>query len=350
MQNGLKQYGARATGSLSGRFHHARVRLTLIYVAILAAILFVSSYTIYSTFSNRLQQRFRHVPAAAVIRGLPLDRMAPVIPSQDQVQTDLVYSLFLVNGILLVAAAFLSYGLAGITLEPIQEAYERQRKFLSNASHELRTPLAILQTDLENTLEGPETDKEARKQAESHLEEVGRMGKLVDDLLTLSRLDENDPCRYDTKAYDLVSIVKDEVDRLQPLAERESVTLQFLPGDIRAVRVELNKELFQQALTNIIKNAILYNKKGGTVKVTLHHEAKHEVVKISDTGVGMSKEEVAQVFQRFYRVDKSRSRQTGGSGLGLSIASSAMERLGGAITIESIPKEGTTVALFLPIS
>jgi len=352
MPNALKQFGAKVTASLNGRFHQAQVRLTLVYVLIVAAILFISSYTIYSTFSHQLEHRFR---GALVNRQIEMPRRfilpdgtSVTTPRPQDVRADLVRTMLLANGILLLIAAIFSYWLAGATLEPIQEAYERQRRFLSDASHELRTPLTILKTDLENELEEAKTKGVARERAESHLEEVERMSRLVGDLLSLSRLDEEYEMA-EKGEWELVATLKEVIERFRPIAAQHAVSINFEPFT-STVLFQGKRESFQQAFSNILKNAIFYNHKNGSVTVTTKLEEGQVKVIVADTGIGIAQADLHKIFDRFYRVDKSRSRQSGGSGLGLAIAQAAMEKLGGSIYLTSELGKGTVVTLILPRS
>ena len=342
MQHESRRSGARATGLLSGPFHTARLRLTAVYILILAIILCISSGILYSTFANKLAMRFRGAPPQP---GM----MQPegfIPPRQQDVLDDLVNTLLIVNGILLIGAGALSYVLAGLTLEPIQASYERQRRFLGDASHELRTPLAILRLDLENEARAAAGDGAVQTKVESHLEEVDRMTHIVQDLLTLSHLDEGQAQKIEMSEVDLRKVAEQAIERFTALAQRQSVSLEMREGD--GVKVLANLPLLDQALGNVIKNAIIYNKPGGSVKVRVARKDGAASVSIEDTGIGMGQDDQAKVFDRFYRIDKSRSRQTGGSGLGLSIVQSAMASMDGVISLQSTLDQGTTVTLTLP--
>lgn len=313
------------------QFRLSLIKLTALYVCILALILIVSSSVIYSAFSNRLDHRFQefHTPVR-------VEEPFSLPPSADDVRGDLVNSLVLVNGLLLVVAGAMSYWLARWTLQPLRDSYEKQKRFLSDASHELRTPLTILRTDLEN------------EKNTSHLEEVERMSNLVSNLLVLSRLDEeekvSDKNNEEINLYDLVTRI---VERLHLIAAQHQVELIFeKEGD--PIILNSNRDRLNDSLTNIIKNAIIYNKLSGKVKIRAVKEKETVRIMVTDTGIGISEMDLEKVFDRFYRIDPSRSRQTGGSGLGLSIARSSLESLGGKINIESKVDEGTTVTIRLP--
>ncbi len=345
MRTASKPSGAKAIASRSDRFWGARAQLTLTYTAILAVILCISSSIIYTAFSKRLTERFERFPPRPAI--VSPETILP--PRAEDVLHDLINALVLVNGLLLVLASVMSYWLAGITLEPIQAAYERQRRFLSDASHELRTPLAILQADLENNLSTLGLSKTAQEQAESHLEEVARMATIVKDLLLLSRLDETTLPTEASREVDLVTFLQDVNERFQNFAQQHQVTLSFAPS-LSTLPIITKSELLTQAVSNLVKNAIVYNKPAGTVEIRLAGDRSSAQIQIQDTGIGMSPEDVDKVSERFYRVDKSRSRQTGGSGLGLSITRSIIDQLQGSIEMKSEFGQGTTVTVTLPVS
>ncbi len=340
----LRPSGEKGIASLSGRFRGAQGRLTLIYTTLLASILLISSSVTYSAFSSRLERRFARFPPRPPA-VLPQD-MVP--PRAEEVRADLINTLIIVNSFLLAVAGVLSYWLAGITLAPIQAAYDRQRRFLSDASHELRTPLAILQTDLENARADATPASPLQIQMESHLEEVGRMSQLVRDLLRLSRLDEENTHTHAEKLVDLQMAIETTVTRLMRLADTQNIHLSLTLPPEKGASWEVNEDLFLQVFENLTKNAILYNRPGGNVAVTLERDAQTAVITIKDTGIGIAAEDLERIFDRFYRVDRSRSRQTGGSGLGLAIARAAMERLHGTIKIDSTVDIGTTVTLLIP--
>lgn len=343
MQNAFRLFGEKDTGSFESRFGPSRLMLTGVYVAILLVILCVSTSVTRALFSRRLDVRFHPMLGEEVV--IREDRLLPPDPSM--VRKDLTDALFLVNGSLLLLAGVSSFWLAEITLRPIKRAYQKQRQFLSDASHELRTPLAILQTDLENE-RAEAGDTKTISRLDSHLEEVRRMGRLVNDLLLLSRLGE---ARKDVPAPQktpVAEVVEKTFERLLRLASERGITF-VPPRHLPDLYVDIEKEVLLQALTNVVKNAILYNKPNGTVSMEVVEVSGQVLISVCDTGLGMSPEDTVQVFDRFYRADRSRSRETGGSGLGLSIAQSAIEQAGGSISLVSTPNKGTTVTITLPV-
>ena len=326
-------------------FVKTRIVLTIVYVAILAGILVSSSGVSRYIFSERLRARFNEsVSGQDFSEPLPLPG-----PDMRIIQEDFQNTILMVNGALLIVAAILSYGLAGLTLRPIRSAYRRQRQFLSDASHELRTPLAILQTGLEGQLRRNKDVKE-EKRIKSHLEEVHRMARLVEDLLQLSYFAERNVDIPNREHIELVSLLRETSERFIELAAKNKVIINC-HIEVNADLVVLgDRQMLSQAIANVLKNAICYNTSGGDVDVRLSQEQAKAVIEIEDTGIGMSSEDLAHVFDRFYRAEKSRSRGTGGSGLGLSIAYAVIRAHRGEIEIESTPEKGTKVVITLPVS
>lgn len=340
MQNVFKQFGGKVTDSFHKRFESSIVNLTVFYAITLTVILVISGAVTHSVFSRRVDHRFAAFPASGhsvVVIVQP--------PTGAQVREDLFESMILTNGFLLFLAIVLSYWLARKTLEPIKESYNRQKQFLDDASHELRTPLAILKLDIENQLRA--ADPSLRQKLESNLEEVNRMSVLVDDVLRLSRLEESQQRDIITLAsLPVHSVVSKSIERLQPLAMRHGVALHSTIVDSLTVRAD--EDIVLHSLSNVIQNAIIYNKKDGTVTLTAHEEGKNVCIVVSDTGVGIATESLTHIFDRFYRADNSRSRASGGSGLGLSIVKTGIERMGGTLSIASELGKGTVVTLCLP--
>lgn len=333
MRNVFKQFGERVTGSFRERFDWSIIRLTVFYSITLVVMLAISGVISYTAFSQRVVHRFR--PVAFEQGGQIVIAIAPQppTPTAEDVQHDLVMSFLVVNISLLALAIALSYWLAKRTLAPIERAYEEQERFLSDVSHELRTPLAILQMDLE---------AEGSASAHSRLEEVHRMSTLVADILHLSRIEER---AHATSPIQVRTLVETIVDRLSTLAESKDVRLVVEGLDIR---INANEDLLTHALTNLIQNAIIYNTEQGTVTIQVSEKGSNVSIVIEDTGVGIAPDDLSNIFKRFYRVDASRTRATGGSGLGLSIVERAIVRMGGSIDITSVVDKGTTVTVTLP--
>ena len=295
MQNALKQFEEKGTALLSGQFSRARIELTLIYAIILLTILGISSLITYSFFSNRLDIRW------AEYHGPPRPEEIRDINFPNEARSELALSLFMVNGILFIGGIGLSYILAGITLQPIQQTYNKQRRFLSDASHELRTPITILQTDLENELSEKGINSKEKERAESQLEEVQRMGAIVRDLLLISRLEPDLQQSVKMEDINFTSIAQLAIERLQPYAAKRNISLLSKISSKESIHIQANQEHVLQAITNLIKNGIDYNNKDGSVIVELEQKKNAVTLRVEDTGFGISKEELEKIFDRFFR-------------------------------------------------
>lgn len=313
--------------SFEKRFNNSLILLSVFYAFTLGLMIIVSSSFSYSAFSSKIGQRFSQIKPQG--SGITIEIHQG--PTLDEVREDLFAALILVNSILLIIAVGLGHGLARLTLHPLKKAYEEQRRFIADASHELRTPLAILQMEIENGT----NDKV------SSLEEVKRMTDIVHDLLLLSKLEDNE-MKIVLAQLDLAQSINKIVERMQGFAASHEVVLAFhRPAD--AVMVKGNEELLSHAMTNLIQNAIIYNNLKGRVDVKLEKYRALAIISITDTGIGISPEDVKHIFDRFYRADKSRSRGKGGSGLGLSIAERGIRMLGSSLSVESEIGKGTIV-------
>lgn len=350
-------FGAKATNSFNKNFNQyfesSILKLTASYALIFAVILFLAGGITYSVFANRTHRRFNTIiivddegQTQQIKQVAPsLRPPRPTTPTENQLREDLIAAVIYVNTILVLVSAFFGYLLARRTLQPIKLAYEKQQRFLADASHELRTPLAILHLDLENQLQV--VKGETKKQALSNLQEVQRMGKLVNDLLVLSRLDQS--VTHHMAHVAVLPAVQAVVERFTATAQAQQVTLTLDADTIdTSVTVLAHSDTLVQAISNVIHNAIAYNKKEGIVRVIVQNTAKEVVVTVRDTGVGISKDDLVHIFDRFYRADKSRTRATGGTGLGLAIVQSAVQQSGGTVTIDSIIDQGTTVIMRFP--
>jgi signal transduction histidine kinase len=232
-------------------------------------------------------------------------------------------------------------------LASIEGAYAAQQRFVSDASHELRAPLTAIQANLELIERHPDMSAAERDEAVAEAErESSRLGRLVADLLALARADAGVPLNY--ALVDLDTVVLESVGAARTLTHGQVVTLDtFEP-----IQVQGNEDRLKQLLFILLDNALKYTLAGGTVAVGLRRvELDGEgagCLTIRDTGVGIPEQDLPHVFERFYRADPGRSRDPGGTGLGLPIAQWIVEQHGGRIDLASRPGEGTTVTVRLP--
>ncbi|MCI0458674.1 MAG: heavy metal sensor histidine kinase [Gemmataceae bacterium] len=230
----------------------------------------------------------------------------------------------------------------------LEQSFTEMRRFTADASHELRTPLTVLRTEVELALGKALRPEETQALLGSVLEECQHLTRLTDQLLTLARRDAG-LLQPHCEPVGLTALLQSVAETLQPLAEVKGLTLQVISGakpgtDI----VAADAGQLRQVFVNLIDNAVKYTPGGGAVTVELDADTTQFVIRVRDTGEGIPAEHLPRVFERFYRVDMARSRELGGSGLGLSIARSIVEAHGGQIELESTPGTGTTCTVRLP--
>ncbi|QUH30992.1 sensor histidine kinase [Vallitalea guaymasensis] len=231
--------------------------------------------------------------------------------------------------------------------EKLQQVDESRRQFVANVSHELKTPLSSVKVLAESLLMQPDAPKELYKEFfEDISKEIERETTIINDLLTMVTLDKNEN-ELNISETNINLLIESILKRLKPLADIKGVEMVF--ESYREVIAEVDKTKISLALTNLIENGIKYNKEYGTIKVTLNSDYQNAQIFVIDTGIGIPKESINKVFQRFYRVDKTRSRETGGTGLGLSITHQAILMHQGFIRCSSELGSGTTFEVSLPL-
>jgi heavy metal sensor kinase len=229
----------------------------------------------------------------------------------------------------------------------LNHAFDAMRQFTADASHELLTPLTAMRTETEVALRADRPAEHYRRVLTSILEEVERLTKLADSLLLLSR-EETRTIQLCREPVQLDEVIRGVVEHAAVLAEAANVRLEV--GQLATATVEADVDCLRQVFFNLLDNAVKYTEPGGLVTVRGHATESEATVEVSDTGIGIPAESLSHVYDRFYRVDKSRSRQMGGTGLGLSICKALIERHGGRIEVESVLGKGSTFRIILPRS
>lgn len=230
-------------------------------------------------------------------------------------------------------------------LERLERAFDDLENFASDVAHELRTPLANMRGTLETSLQ--EKEPPSDDLLHSFAEEIDRMTRIITDLLTLAKLDLRQYA-LERKPVSLTSLLEEVREIWTPVAVEGGVALTYAPGP-EEVSLEGDAVALRRVWMNLVENAIKYNRPGGKVNISLRQEDGTVLVEVADTGYGIPGEHLERLFQRFYRVDSARSRDTGGAGLGLAICKSFLEAHEGTIHVESVPEEGTTFTVKLPL-
>ncbi len=229
-----------------------------------------------------------------------------------------------------------------LMLDRLSESFATQRQFSGNAAHELRTPLAIMQTKLELfAAEHKNMEGDTAELVRSQAEQLDRLSKLVHTLLEMSNLSSAPR----SERIELAPLVEEIITDLTPLASQNDITME---QDCDNVVITGSDALIYRLVFNLIENAVKYNRRGGSVSVSVHKENSDVVVRVSDTGCGIPEEYRESIFQPFFRVDKSRSRQMGGVGLGLALVHEIAVLHGGSVRAEPGNKSGTVFIVTLP--
>jgi len=226
----------------------------------------------------------------------------------------------------------------------LKQSEEMRRRFVSDASHELKTPLAAVRILVDSILGSDMPPELIREFIEGIGEETDRLSRLTESLLSVTRLESR---KAVTGVVDVGKVVSRVQRNLTPLSESAEVSVNSSLDE--NCFISANSDDIYQIVFNLVENAIKYNRTGGSVRIYLYKREERVMLIVSDTGVGIPQEDIERIFERFYRVDKARSREAGGSGLGLSIVKHAVEQFSGEISVESTLGEGTRITVSFPL-
>jgi len=313
-------------------------RLALSYLAVIMTLSLAFSVIIYAITSVQLN---RPLPPGEHAQQPPelVERQFNRRLEQRNRETrgSVIISLVVLNGVMLLVGYWLSMLLARRTLAPIEQAMRVQVQFVSDASHELRTPLTALMTTNEVALRKKTLDeKKARAVFQRNIDEVEKMRELTDNLLQLTQVDNQ---QIEKQAVDMAKLVRDTIDRYQPVANKKQVVLDMqVPSVTHVVTVAA----VTQILGTLIDNAIKYSPPGSTVVIRLDGQT----LSVVDQGIGIAKQDQAKIFNRFYRSDEARTRgHSSGYGLGLAIAKAVADKNGYQLSVKSETGQGSTFSL-----
>ncbi len=236
----------------------------------------------------------------------------------------------------------------------LDQSFRQIKQFTQDASHELKTPLTILKGEVEVTLRKERTPHEYQQTLKSNLEEINRMSQIVEDLLVLSKADSGE-LKIKKELVDLNQIIDEVISHMEVLAYDKGIRIERLNHN-ENIQIIGDPLRLRELFLNLISNGIKYTEKGGLIRITIEKNEENGLknpfikVIVSDTGIGISKEDQIKIFDRFYRVDKARSRDQGGSGLGLSICKWIVESHKGEISVESELGKGSSFIVKLPVN
>ncbi|MFC2145652.1 sensor histidine kinase, partial [Actinomycetota bacterium] len=309
-------------------FKSARIKITAWYLLAILVISFIFSIAIYRTVSSDLNARYVNIENYIKnnIRGM--EKVPPVL--KEIIQNDLraakqrvVIMLLFANGAIIIISAFVGYFLAGRTLRPIEEMVEGQNRFIADASHELRTPLAALKTSTEVALrEKKISGADARNILEENLEDIGSLELLSERLLHLAQYQKGER----VLAFERINLgkaINTSYKKILPLARKKNIEIDI---DTQDNYLEADRGSIEEIILILLDNAVKYTPDGGKVSISSQIEGRNAIIKVIDSGQGISPRDIPRIFDRFYRVDHSRSKvKVPGFGLGLPIVKRVAE-------------------------
>jgi signal transduction histidine kinase len=267
----------------------------------------------------------------------------------DERLNNLLLRMLLIIPILMLFIILVSWWIAGRTIKPIYDSYAKMQQFTADAAHELRTPLTAIQTTVDLMKYYDSSEYLQQQQSLTALDrQTKRLIELAQDLLMISRLEVNSARVQPTSCY-LDQAVPKIIQNFQALSHQAKVELKIDLKTAASLPVSIELVHLERLLSNLVANAIEHTPAGGNVTVVLNQQGKFALLEVIDTGIGMSQETQEKIFDRFYRANDDRGRQTGGAGLGLSIIESIVSNSGGTISVKSHLQKGSTFTVRLPL-
>lgn len=350
-------------------YNSARFRLTLLYFISMFVIITVFSVVIIIIQSNqfgRLRDFQEHKPTDVVIQFggttdeslmyqggqifIPVGQSGPlnvaeITTTAIDIERNFVKNIIITDIFLTISLILVSYLLAGVTLRPIKDALDQQKKFIADASHEFKTPLAVIKTEAEVLMRDKNAETSDYKEfVGSTIEEVNRMSELTSNLLYITKTDSV-PSGVVIESTDIRKLTDKVIKKFETTAHENKVKIEKkLIG--KSFLFETDKDKIEQLLSILVDNAIKYNRKDGSIVISLiSSKNKQFKITVEDTGIGIPKESINQIFNRFYRV--SQDRHMKGFGLGLAIAKQIVSDLGANIYVDSVVNKGTKISVIL---
>lgn len=335
-------------------FKKARLKLTAWYLLIIMVISLSFSFLIYelvclemNNFANSQSVRIQ----GRLFSPNPNSSSPEIVLIDDDLiaesQGHLFINLIVINSIVLVLSGSLAYFLAGRTLSPIQKMLEDQKRFISDASHELKTPITALKTMLEVSLRDPKLNlKESKKVLTEAILATNQLKNLSDSLLELNHLSDNGSS-FKLESVLISNLMSESVKKIQPQADKKKITIKIKTIERK---ITVDRQKIEELFLILLDNAIKYSSKSGLINFTATKNHRYLIFKVTDNGIGISPQDLPHIFDRFYRADNARIKNgTSGYGLGLSIAQKIVDQHHGSITVQSVPKKGSTFKVKLPL-
>ena len=360
-----------------------RAQLTLLMVGLLVCCCVVLTWLVYRSTSELLE-----LAAANAINQGTLS----IVLDVDAIERSILFDALGILLVVIVAGSCAAYFLVGHYIKPVQqlsahmkemspntlsdsieiegggeeiqelvksfnqmtdqldEAFAMQRRFSASAAHELRTPIAVLRTKLDVFKKKKREQREYDELVDTMETYIDRLSSIITDLLEFAETSE----LGETEDVSLDSVVKTVVDDLESVAQNNTINMQIdiqpkAQSEAQTFIVKGNTNLLYRALYNLVENAIRYNNEEGSVNITLETRGQEGVITIADTGVGIAPEQRELVFEPFYRVNKSRSREFGGAGIGLSLVKTILKRHGASITVSENTPQGSVFTIRIPL-
>lgn len=340
-------------------FKRARLKLTTWYLLIIMAVSLIFSVAIYRVLVSEVE-RFEQAQRFRIERGLRGENFLPnnkemhsliTLPPNpelvEETKQRILFSLLIVNSMILVAAGGLGYFLAGRTLKPIKEMVDEQNQFISDASHELRTPLTSLKSAFEVYLRDKNPSlKETKKIMNESINEVNKLQSLSENMLQLTQYQtQNNNLIFEQ--ISLLNIIQEAIRKVEPMAKKKNI--KFVKK-LKKIETEGNKYSLSDLMVILLDNAIKYSTDDSRIEIRTQKTNDSILLSVKDYGIGISEKDLPHIFNRFYRADSARSKlDSGGYGLGLSIATKIVQAHKGSITVESELEKGSNFIVCLPL-
>jgi signal transduction histidine kinase len=331
-----------ATPSNQSEFKKATILLTLYYTAGVFIILAIFNVMVYGLFTNNIKT-LEHENKELLRESELQDDFEFEENNILEIQDDLLNILLISDAIIIIFALMIAYTSSKKTLAPLETAYKKQTRFVADAAHELRTPLAVIKAGSEVILRKTRTENEYIKFIEESKEEINRLTNLSNDLLFLAQNNKKKEVLF--SEFSFSEICKKQINIMRVYADSKKIKINKSIDD--NLMIKGNKDDLIRLIINLTKNAIDYNKEKGEITISLKKINNKIILSVIDTGIGIKKEDLTLIFNRFYKADYSRTQNSSGTGLGLAIIKEIIEEHDGTIKVDSIYNKGTTFTVIL---